>query len=117
MGKTLNEEIFGTENCLKRKLKIRLGENTSQGRFWEGIREVTNIRNEKFSDQNTENSSQGKYASRKICENNQGSDNSEVKNSTNGSSMKIRTTLQKKTRKEKQRKNIQQKHTSRRSSQ
>ena len=50
MGKTLNEEIFGTENCLKRKLKIRLGENTSQGRFWEGIREVTNIRNEKFSD-------------------------------------------------------------------
>ena len=50
MGKTLNEEIFETENCLKRKLKIRLGENTSQGRFWEGIREVTNIRNEKFSD-------------------------------------------------------------------
>ena len=50
MGKTLDEKIFGTENSLKRKLKIRLGKNTSQGKYLEGIREVTNIRNGKFSD-------------------------------------------------------------------
>ena len=47
-GKTLDEKIFGTDNSLKRKLKFSR-EKTSQEKYFEGIREVTNIRNEKFS--------------------------------------------------------------------
>ena len=50
MGKTLNEKIFGRRNSLKKKLKILLGKNKFQEKHLEGIGEVTNIRNEKFSD-------------------------------------------------------------------
>ena len=50
MVKTLDEKIFGTGNSLKRKLKILLGKNTSQGKYLKGIKEVTNIRNGKCSD-------------------------------------------------------------------
>ena len=50
MGKTLDEKIFGTGKSLKRKLKILLGKDTSQGKYLEGIREGTNIRIGKFSD-------------------------------------------------------------------
>ena len=50
MGETLDEKIFETGNCLRRKVKICLGKIKSQAIYLKEIREVTNIRNGKFSD-------------------------------------------------------------------